>query len=335
MAFRISTRQATAGDRSGTVFELSNTQGTARAEVWPFTGFNCLKWQIDGRDLLYSAPDWESNPVPTRSGHPVLFPFPNRLAKGRMTLEGVAYQLPLTEATKTHAIHGFTPRQPWRVLGSGVTDRSAFVTARFRIRDEVENAAGLWPGDGAITLTYTLTDTSLLVDADVENFGEQSFPYGIGYHGYFRLPTADADERIDPWHFLCQAESLWECVANIPTGVIVPTPAELNFASERPLGPVLFDTLLTGLASGSGLRTLATLRHPEKPGVLSIHADDSFPHLVLFTPAHRKAFAIEPYTCATNAANLPSSVPNDWRALMPGAKNSHHVEYRWQSTEKS
>jgi aldose 1-epimerase len=335
MAFRITTRQATAGDRSGTVFELSNASGSARAEVWPFTGFNCLKWQIDGRDLLYSASDWETNPVPTRSGHPVLFPFPNRLANGRMSFEGVEYQLPLTEATKTHAIHGFTPRQPWRVLGSGVTDRCAFVTARFRIHDEVENAARIWPGDGAITLTYTLTDHSLQVDADVENFGEQPFPYGIGYHGYFRLPTDDVNETVANWLFQSRTDSLWESEGNIPTGPIVPTPKELNFSVERPLNDVAFDTLLTGLEPGTGLRTVATLRHPLRPGTLAIRADESFPHLVLFTPTHRKAFAIEPYTCPTNAANLVADIPNRWQKLMPGKKNSHHVEYSWRIAEKS
>lgn len=335
MGFRISTRQATAGDRSGTVFELSNATGTARAEVWPFTGFNCLKWQIDGHELLYSAPDWDSNPVPTRSGHPILFPFPNRLAHGRMTFEGVEYQLPLTEATKTHAIHGFTPRQPWRVLGSGVTDRSAFVTARFRIRDEVENAAQLWPGDGAIKLTYTLTDSSLQVEAEVENFGEQPFPYGIGYHGYFRLPTADVGESIANWLFQSRTDSLWECEGNIPTGRIVPTPGELNFSVERSLNEVAFDTLLTGLEPGTGLRTVATMRHSLRPGMLAIRADESFPHLVLFTPGHRLALAIEPYTCATNAANLPPGRPAGWQILSPGAKTTHRVEYDWENAVKS
>jgi aldose 1-epimerase len=77
------------------------------------------------------------------------------------------------------------------------------------------------------------------------------------------------------------------------------------------------------------------LRHPLRPGTLSIRADDTFPHLVLFTPAHRKAFAIEPYTCPTNAANLPNGVPNGWQTLMPGKKFSHHVEYCWRIAEKS
>ena len=324
---RVSTRTAKAGELSGTVFELST--GSARAEIWPMNGFNCLKWQIDGRDLLYCAPDWETNPVPTRSGHPVLFPFPNRLAHGKLSANGVEYQLPLTEATKTHAIHGFTPRSPWRVLGSGVTDHSAFVTARFRMSERFENWQSLWPSDGSLTLTYTLTESTLSVEAEVENFGNVPLPYGIGYHGYFRLPNAETDETIDSWLFQGRTDQLWESVANMPTGRILSTPSEFNFAAERPLGHVTFDTLLTGLEKGKGMRPVATLRHPLQQGTLSIRADETFPHLVLFTPTHRKAFAIEPYTCATNAANLSPAVDSGWRILLPGAKKMHRVEYTW------
>ena len=106
-------------DRVGPVYELINDTGTVRAEVWPQWGFNCLKWQVrepDGAwaDILFHMPDWEANPVPTRSGHPILFPFPGRLREGKLDFEGKTYQLPLNEGTKKHAIHGFTPRNPWR-----------------------------------------------------------------------------------------------------------------------------------------------------------------------------------------------------------------------------
>lgn len=327
MGFQIKTKTATAGDRTGPIYELSNESGSAKAEIWPMAGFNCLKWQVHGCDILYSMPDWEQNPVPTRSGHPVLFPFPNRLAYGKLSAYGIDYQLPLTESTKTHSIHGFTPRLPWRVLGSGVTEKSAFVSARFRMSEQLENANSLWPGDGSLTLTYTLTENSLAVDAEVENFGDRPVPYGIGYHGYFRAPNAKADEDISTWLFQSRTDQLWECENNMPTGKLVPTPPNLNFEKERPLGDVQFDTLLTGLELGKGMRTIGTLRRPENGGALAIRADESFPHLVLFTPVHRRAFAIEPYTCATNAANLPTQQPTGWKNVAPGMKNIHRVEY--------
>ena len=82
--FHITTREAQAGQFSGSVYTLADQAESVRAEVWPFLGMNCLRWQVRNPDgswgnLLYAAPDWEANPVPTRSGHPVLFPFPNRM----------------------------------------------------------------------------------------------------------------------------------------------------------------------------------------------------------------------------------------------------------------
>ncbi|MFO0936441.1 MAG: aldose 1-epimerase [Gemmataceae bacterium] len=168
MSTSIRMRQDQAGNLSGTVYEMHC--GPARAEVWPFAGFNCLRWTIDGKNVLYSAPDWSTNPVPTRSGHPILFPFPNRLAHGKLNANGIDYQLPLTEATRTHAIHGFTARSPWRVVDSGASGGSAFVTACFRMSEQFENAASLWPSDGSLTLTYSLSETSLRVEAVVENW---------------------------------------------------------------------------------------------------------------------------------------------------------------------
>ena len=50
MAFEVNTFPATAGDRSGTAYELTDAAGTVRAEVWPQWGFNCLRWQVRRRD---------------------------------------------------------------------------------------------------------------------------------------------------------------------------------------------------------------------------------------------------------------------------------------------
>ena len=149
MAFEINVSQGKAGDRSGDVYELTN--GTARAEVWPMWGFNCLKWQIsqNGKwaDILYHMPDWETNPVPTRSGQPILFPFPGRLRDGRLTLDGKTYQLPLNDSTKQHAIHGFTPRNPWRVTDHNYCDESdcASVTGEFQLSKDLPDSLPLWP----------------------------------------------------------------------------------------------------------------------------------------------------------------------------------------------
>ena len=78
--------------------------GRPRAVVWPALGFNCLHWRLphgsDRLDLLYVDPALYGNGKPTRSGIPVLFPFPNRIRAGRFSWDGKEYQLPLNDPAR-------------------------------------------------------------------------------------------------------------------------------------------------------------------------------------------------------------------------------------------
>jgi aldose 1-epimerase len=336
MAFTITTRDATAGDRSGTVSILAEDAGTCRAEVWSFLGFNCLRWQVrnpDGTwgDLLYTAPDWETNPVPTRSGHPVLFPFPNRLRDGRLTFEGKSYQLPLNEATGKHAIHGFTPRNPWRVIDTDSGEDSASITGQFQLSRDLPDARGFWPADFVLTLTYRLTATVLRVDAVVENPDSGPLPFGLGYHPYFCLPTAPgaaADEMMLEAH----ASGVWESDGGIPSGKEKPVPSELDFRTPRLIGTAILDTLYAWVSPipGDGLPRGVWLGHRNAPGRLTVAWSPAFRELLLFIPPHRKAVAVEPYTCASDAPNLAAQgIDAGWQVLPPGGRWEAAVEYRW------
>lgn len=351
MAFTVTTRTASAGDRTGEVYELAGD--SARVEVWPFTGFNCLRWQVrtpggEWGDVLFTAPDWESNPVPTRSGHPVLFPFPNRLGAGELTFGGKQYRLPLNDSAKANAIHGFSPRNPWRVLESGGGPDSAFVTGQFRPTVDVAGGGDLWPGDGSLTLTYRLSAGGLRVEAVVANHGPDPFPFGFGYHPYFRIPTRP-DDTADAWELFSAAAVEWETDGGVPTGKRLPVPAELDFQTPRPLGATTLDHLFTdvrpaGTLFRDGLRRVAFLRAAGDPqpgshrlrdfraseGTVEIWTAAEFRELVLFTPVHRKAVAIEPYTCATDAAHLAErEIDGGWRELPPGGTFAAAVAYAW------
>ena len=122
MAFNVTTRtQPGITDRDATIYTLAGPGQVA--EVWPALGFNCFSWTImeSGRllDLLYDDPALFGDGRPTRSGIPVLFPFPNRIRDGRFIWDGRTYQLPLNDPTKKNAIHGFACRHPWRVVTHG------------------------------------------------------------------------------------------------------------------------------------------------------------------------------------------------------------------------
>lgn len=328
MPFTVATRPVSAGGQESVAYTLADTVGTVRAEVWPGFGFNCLRWQVrrtdgDWGDLLYRDPTWEQNPVPTRSGHPILFPFPNRLRHGRFTFDGREYQLPLNESTGTHAIHGFTPRNPWRVVGAGGERDHAWITGQFRLSHDLPRSAHLWPADFVFTVTYRLTATTLTVECLVENPDAKPLPFGIGYHAYFCCPNAPG-ATADEMTLQAATGERWELDGGLPTGKQEPAAGEYDFRTARPVGGTNLDALYTR----DPVQTeLATLGHPTAPGRLSVSADPVFGHLLLFTPPHRQAVAIEPYTCVTDAANRPDA---GWRVLPPGGEFAASVSYTWQ-----
>lgn len=342
MAFEVRTTRGTAGGRGGDVYELVNDAGTVRAEVWPQWGFNCLKWQVkqdDNRwaDILYHSPEWETNPVPTRSGHPILFPFPGRMRDGTFTFEGKTYTLPLNDSTKQNAIHGFTPRNPWRVIDSNGDSEFAFVTGEFNLAKDLPDALPLWPSDFLFGVTYRLYAGKLRVDARVENVGKGPLPFGLGYHGYFRLPGMN-DPDIGACELQANVSELWEAENSVPTGWRKELPTDLDFRSPRAVGETALDNVFTGVTGSetrnSGLFELATLSHPRAAGRVRVLADESFRELVLFTPAHRHAVAVEPYTCSADAMNLQArGIDSGWRVLPPGGQWEGAVEYRWEPKE--
>src|SRR5262245_30565633 len=130
MAYQVRTEQ-----RDGTIVVLEGDGGKPHAEIWPARGLNAYQWQVERNsqtlDLLYADPQLFPNGRPTRSGIPILFPFPNRIRAGRFSWKGRDYQLPLNDPTARNAIHGFVCQRPWRVVARGADEREAWVTADF------------------------------------------------------------------------------------------------------------------------------------------------------------------------------------------------------------
>jgi len=336
MFYHIETEERTAGGRSGTVYTIKHTGGQAEAEIWPAHGFNCLRWKVKTdtgyHDLLYAAPDWDTNPVPSRSGIPVLYPFPNRIRDGRYNFGWKSYQLPLNDSTKKNSIHGYAPRYPWRVFGYSVEDRSAWVHGDFQMSVDAPETAGYWPADSIFSMVYRLSETALRLEMSVRNVSESPLPFGIGFHPYLRFPCAD--QTVDRFKLLAPARSLWHCVDNLPTEERVPVSDDLNWNSPRRIGSMPLDTLYTDLGSiqerADGLLLRAELGHTEYRGALQVWTSGDFRESVLFTPAHRQAVCIEPYTCATDAINLAErNVDAGLKVLQPDEKWTGVVEFRW------
>ncbi|WP_020472540.1 aldose 1-epimerase [Zavarzinella formosa] len=331
MLYHIDTEERSAGGVSGTVYQLSHAGNDSSIEVWPAHGFNCLRWKHRGQELLYVAPDWETNPVPTRSGIPILYPFPNRIRDGQFTHDGRTFQLPKNDSTKANAIHGFAPRNGWTISGYGTDTQGAWLHGNFRIAVNAPESVGQWPGDAELNVICRFTGHAIRMTFQVTNKGETSFPFGIGLHPYFQIPGA---ETINDAELHAPARSIWPLKDSLPSGPRQPVPDELNWQRPRRIASTNLDTVYGNLgvirSKPEGLLLRAELKLPEAGEQLEVWTTENFRESVLFTPVHRKALCIEPYTCVTDAANLQTKGEDTgWVVLPPGGDWTGIVEFVW------
>ncbi len=335
MPFSVHTRPAPGvTGLDATIYVLDDGAG-GKAEVWPALGFNCFRWQAvkDGRplELLYSDPGLFADGRPTRSGIPILFPFPNRIRDGRFIWAGKEYRLPLNDGPKVNAIHGFACRRPWRVVGQGADASGAWLTGEFHGDRDAPDCRGLWPTDYRIRVTYRLGTGVLRLEAEVSNPDAQPMPFGLGYHPYFRVPFAPGVAPEDCKVFV-PARSYWVLEESLPTGERRPVDPSRDLNAPRRFTDLTLDDVLTDLPPGPGVTVPVTRGMIEgAPGgvTLEVRCTTGFREMVVFTPVHREAFCIEPYTCTTDAVNLQARrVDAGWQALPPGGRWSGVVELR-------
>jgi aldose 1-epimerase len=327
MAYRVQSEQRFAGGGEHTVYRLMDTAGSF-AEVWPSMGGNCLRWTVASRkgpmELLYAAPDWEMNPIPTRSGTPVLFPFPNRNRNGRFVWQGRQFQLPINCPQQLHAIHGFACRSPWSVANFDTNANSANLLMVFEPKLNAPHVAALWPGEYRLRLNIEFKPTKLSFIAVVQNMGEEPLPWGLGYHPYFKL--TDSGEEVQ-----LAADSYWELDQYLPTGNILAVDANRDLRQPRRITELNCDDLYTNLPiEGADWLVTAGSIYYSNSRRLNLHTSPQFKELVVFNPPHRQAICLEPYTCPTDAMNLTVS-GHGMQVLQPG--ESKHVTFEMQFVE--
>jgi aldose 1-epimerase len=156
------------------------------------------------------------------------------------------------------------------------------------------------------TVTYSLDEDGLTVSHTAVNKSEKAAPFALGGHAYFQfsaVPTADLLIKTN-------AKTFVKCNERQIPVEWVPTPTdEYNLAEGVRIGDHFFDDDFKDFerdAEGLGHTYLTA---PDGRG-LDVWQDESFGHVVLFTPdffptknGNVYAAAIEPQTAAPNAFN--------------------------------
>lgn len=241
----------------------------------------------------------------------VLIPFPGRVAEGRYTFGGQPYQMVKNDTETPSAIHGFLRKTLWE------TEQPSEDEVTFTTNLHPEANPG-YPFALGVRVTYHLTDTGLAVAFVIENTGDHTAPVAAGFHPYFTVGSAliDPDTLHVPFGATLEYKDL------LPTGKVLPVDGTaLDFRSPHSIGSVSFNTCYLQPQPDPDGHTRIRLSDPFSGKALTVWLDPSFQYVVLYSgdplpESHRRrALAIEPMTCGSDAFNHP-----EWglAALKPG-----------------
>ena len=302
---------------------IQDTAAGSSAEIVPGLGFNCFRFTTvrDGKaiDWLWSDPEFLIGTTrPSRSGIPLLFPHPGRVAGAKFEWEGQSYCLEPMDG-QGNGIHGFVHTRPWRVVEQAENrvrgEFQASIDAPALLQREPADGEQ-WPADFRLTAEYSLSGSTLGLRLTVENPSDRTLPFSLGAHPYFRVPQAGPS--ADTCVVRMPISQRWEIENLLPTGRKLPLADAAEFAAGKPFCELHLDDPFSGLASSGG-EVQASVSDPEGQTRLVLKFDDTFREIVAFTPPHRQAICIEPYTAAPDAIHLnPRGVDAGLRVLRPG-----------------
>ena len=167
--------------------------------ISPFTGASLRSLQVvsGGNQFeLISGGDGEYDPrhVESGTGSFIMAPWPNRITDGKLYMNGeVVHTLP-TDGDR-HAQHGTVRRREWSILGS--SGNSAHLAIEL---------LPPWPFPGHLEYEVKLEGPSLVQSFLATDSGGSIYPFGIGWHPWFRrdLGSGPVVAHI-PWQ-----EIVWE-----------------------------------------------------------------------------------------------------------------------------
>ena len=299
-----------------------------RIVIVPEAGCQCASYSVGALDLIVgpdSPESWRDHPF--RSGIPVLFPWPGRVANAQFTFGGRTIQLPVNEPIRGHAIHGLTWKYPFRV-----TKRGPYFLHTELNSSEHPDLERVWPWRFTLALEYEIGN-GLRIRAKVLNNGDSPMPFGFGTHPYFRVPLGKVEKRAQMSVRVPAMDSQWPLDQKlIPTGAPVKLEGKNDLREERALGSNSYDDAFHLSPARDPSQAVARLIDRAAKIVIELRADSAFGQFVFYAPPDRDVVSLEAYTCAPDAFNLGSrGVESGMRQLAPGETFDAGLEIRVSS----
>jgi aldose 1-epimerase len=250
--------------------------------------------QFGGRDLVVPFP--AGGPIPDYRGI-IAAPWPNRIADGKYTFDGVEHQLPVNEPERGCALHGLVFALDWTLESRDETSVTLSCSP--------EPTAG-YPHTLRIDVEYRLTGEGLRSRVTASNRGRTAAPYGVCPHPYLVAGPAPLDE----WTLHIPADTFLQVTPDrlLPVGMATVEGHSFDFRTPRRIDATEIDHAFTDIAFDADGRSWMAIRDPGGTGVgmtwdracpwLQIHTADKQPPL-----PNRLGLAVEPMTCPPDAFN--------------------------------
>ncbi|PKP13204.1 MAG: hypothetical protein CVU08_06550 [Bacteroidetes bacterium HGW-Bacteroidetes-3] len=264
---------------------IKNKKLHFQSVIYPNLGASLQKLLLNSVDIINGiSNDTEGlNDYKNTYKSALLFPFPNRISGGKYEFDQTKHELDCNEKDLNNALHGHIYDKPFSVKNIEATESKAIVALQYADEGKTKG----FPFPYQIEIIYTFSPEKISIDFNVNNTGKTSFPFGIGWHPYFKTSNLNASSL----NF--EAETQYELNEKmIPTN-------EIPLKFETPLlieNTFLDDCFITN-------KPKASFKCDTYKIEMDFSSTSKKNYLQVYTPPAKNCIAIEPMTCAPNAFN--------------------------------
>jgi aldose 1-epimerase len=224
-----------------------------------------------------------------------LFPFANRVSKGRYTFQNRLYELPLNYKEEGNACHGLLYNERFNIISKNSFEEYAEVELVYESTNKIKG----YPFCFKLSVIYKLKlNGEVIVTTTVLNLNDKEILFSDGWHPYYCLNKSIDDFTIE----FNAIEKLELNKNNIPSGMVYKLN---NYPFKRiDLKNKKLDALFRYSLSNQG-NFINIIPHTE-PYKLKIWHEagmNKYNYLILYIPPDRKSIAVEPMTSSIDAFN--------------------------------
>lgn len=264
---------------------ITNDNLNFHCSIYPNLGASLQKLSSDGVDIIDGITNNEDglNTYNNNYNSSFLFPFPSRIPEGKYVFNNQEYVLECNEVALNNALHGHIYNKNFTIKHTETTKNSIAIT--FSYLDDGSTKG--FPFPYQIEIKYTFSQDKLNIEFNVYNKGETAFPFGIGWHPYFK--TKNLSESILDFEAENQYLLNDKMIPEREIPLKYNTPLRIN-------NTFLDDCFITKKSNASFKTNEYTIDLD-----FSSKSPNSF--LQVYTPKKRESIAIEPMTCSGNCFN--------------------------------